>query len=101
MVRKSVGDQAGDSTRRRGAGFVGCGAQVIDIEQFGQALTGAWIGRRELYRGIAKSQTYDQRRATVEQALAAEKINPGKGKTLSALAAKVLDALDHIKESVR
>jgi hypothetical protein len=47
------------------------------------------------------SQTYDQRRATVEQALAAEKINPGKGKTLSALAAKVLDALDHIKESVR
>jgi hypothetical protein len=45
------------------------------------------------------SQTYDQRRATVEHALAAEKINPGEGKTLSELAAKVLDALDHIKET--
>jgi Family of unknown function (DUF6307) len=47
------------------------------------------------------SQTYDQRRTTVEQALLTEKVNPGKGKTLSDLAAKVLDALDHIKEDVR
>jgi hypothetical protein len=47
------------------------------------------------------SQTYDQRCAIVEQALAAEKVNPGKGKTLTNLAAKVLDALDHIKETVR
>jgi hypothetical protein len=47
------------------------------------------------------SQTYDQRRATVEHALAAEKLHLGKGKTLSDLAAKVLDALDHIKENVR
>jgi hypothetical protein len=47
------------------------------------------------------SQSYDQRRAMVEQALAAEQVRPGKGKTLGDLAAKVLDALDHIKESVR
>jgi hypothetical protein len=47
------------------------------------------------------SQTYDQRRATVEHALLVENINPGKGKTLSDLAARVLDALDHIKEDVR
>ena len=47
------------------------------------------------------SQTYDQRRATVEHVLAAEKIKPGKGDTLSGLAAKVLAALDHIRENVR
>ncbi|MEV6605803.1 DUF6307 family protein [Kutzneria sp. NPDC051319] len=47
------------------------------------------------------SQTYDQRRTTVEQALLAEKVDPGKGKMLSDLAAKVLDALDRIKEDVR
>jgi hypothetical protein len=47
------------------------------------------------------SQTYVQRRIIVENALVAEKINPGKGKTMSELAGKVLDALDHIKEDVR
>jgi hypothetical protein len=47
------------------------------------------------------SQSYDQRLAIVEQALATEQIRPGKGKTLGDLAAKVLDALDHIKENVR
>jgi hypothetical protein len=47
------------------------------------------------------SQTYGQRRTIVETALAAEKIDPGTGKTLADLAGKVLDALDHIKEDVR
>ena len=47
------------------------------------------------------SQTYEQRRGTVERALATENINPGKGKTLSELAIKVLGALDGIKEDVR
>jgi hypothetical protein len=47
------------------------------------------------------SQTYDQRRSTVEHVLGTENAQPAKGKTLSDLAAKVLDALDHIKENVR
>ncbi|GAA3434050.1 DUF6307 family protein [Kutzneria kofuensis] len=47
------------------------------------------------------SQTYDQRRSTVQHVLETEKIHAGKGKTLADLAAKVLDALDHIKEDVR
>jgi Family of unknown function (DUF6307) len=47
------------------------------------------------------SQTYEQRRSTVERVLAAEKIDPGKGKTLSELAAKILTSLDHIRETVR
>ena len=47
------------------------------------------------------SQTYDQRRAMVAQVLETEKIQPGKGKTITDLAGKVLDALDHIKETVR
>ena len=47
------------------------------------------------------SQTYDQRRSIVEHILETEKVHPGRGKTLSDLAAKVLDALDHIKEDVR
>jgi hypothetical protein len=47
------------------------------------------------------SQTYVQRRTIVENTLVAEKISPGKGKTMSELAGKVLDALDHIKEDVR
>jgi hypothetical protein len=47
------------------------------------------------------SQTYEQRQDTVVHALAAEKINPGAGKTLSELAVKVLAALDGIKEDVR
>ena len=47
------------------------------------------------------SQTYDQRRTTVEHVLETQKANPGKGKTLADLAAAVLDALDHIKEDVR
>ena len=47
------------------------------------------------------SQSYDQRRAIVEQALATEQVRPAKGKTLGELAAKVLDALDHIKEDIR
>lgn len=47
------------------------------------------------------SQSYDQRRAIVEQALATEEARPAEGKTLGELAAKVLDALDHVKETVR
>ena len=47
------------------------------------------------------SQTYDQRRTTVKHVLETEKINVGKGKALADLAAKMLDALDHIKEDVR
>ncbi|MGQ0841346.1 DUF6307 family protein [Actinokineospora sp.] len=47
------------------------------------------------------SQTYNQRLATVERALAAENIKPGKGKNLSELATKVLAALDGIREDVR
>jgi len=47
------------------------------------------------------SQTYEQRIDIVEHALAAEKIKPGTGKTLSDVAATVLAALDHIKEDVR
>jgi Family of unknown function (DUF6307) len=47
------------------------------------------------------SQTYVQRRAIVENALAAEKVRATTGTSLSDLAAKVLDALDHIKEDVR
>jgi hypothetical protein len=51
--------------------------------------------------GIGMSQTYEQRRSTVETALAAEKIDPGKGKSLSDVAVKVLAALDHVKETIR
>ena len=47
------------------------------------------------------SQTCEQRRSTVETALAAEKIDPGKGKSLSDVAVKVLAALDHVKETIR
>jgi hypothetical protein len=47
------------------------------------------------------SQSYDQRRAIVEQALTTEGIRPNKGKNLGEVAGKVLDALDHIKEIVR
>lgn len=47
------------------------------------------------------SQTYEQRRDSVAQALAAEEINPPTGKTLSDVAARVLAALDAIKEDVR
>jgi hypothetical protein len=47
------------------------------------------------------SQGYQRRLTMVETALAEEKVNPGKGKTLNDVAAKVLAALDHIKENVR
>jgi len=47
------------------------------------------------------TMTYIQRRALVASVLAAEGARPGDGKTLPDLAAKVLDALDHIRESVR
>ena len=47
------------------------------------------------------SQTYQERLATVESALAAQKIAPPKGKTLTDAAAEVLRALDHIPETVR
>jgi len=47
------------------------------------------------------SQTYEQRLNTVEHALVAEKVSPGAGKTLAELAAKVLAALDGIREDVR
>ncbi|HEX3782307.1 MAG TPA: DUF6307 family protein [Pseudonocardiaceae bacterium] len=47
------------------------------------------------------SQGYEHRLSMVEAALAEEKVNPGKGKTLAGVAAKVLSALDHIKENVR
>ncbi|HEY5877633.1 MAG TPA: DUF6307 family protein [Nakamurella sp.] len=47
------------------------------------------------------SQTYQQRLATVESALAAEKFAPPKGTTLTDAAAHVLHALDHIPEVVR
>ncbi|HKS47630.1 MAG TPA: DUF6307 family protein [Amycolatopsis sp.] len=51
--------------------------------------------------GVAMSQTYQQRCETVERTLAAEKIDPGAGKTLSEVAVKVLAALDGIKEDLR
>jgi hypothetical protein len=47
------------------------------------------------------SQTYQQRLATVEGALAAQKIIPPEGKTLTDAAAGVLSALDHIPETLR
>lgn len=47
------------------------------------------------------SQTYQQRLATVESALTAQRITPPKGKTLTETAAQVLHALDHIPEVIR
>ena len=47
------------------------------------------------------SQNYQQRLATVESALAAQRIAPPKGKTLTDTAAQVLHALDHIPEVIR
>jgi hypothetical protein len=47
------------------------------------------------------SQTYEQRRATVERVLVAEGIKPGKEISLSEVAAKVLRALDYVKEDIR
>ena len=47
------------------------------------------------------SQTYDQRRATVEAALTAQRVQPAKGRTLAEVATAVLDALDSGKENVR
>jgi hypothetical protein len=47
------------------------------------------------------SQTYEQRRATVERALATENINPGKGKDLIRIGDQGAGALDGIKEDVR
>jgi hypothetical protein len=47
------------------------------------------------------SQTYEQRLATVEGALASQRISPPKGTTLTDTAAQVLHALDHIPEVLR
>jgi hypothetical protein len=47
------------------------------------------------------SQTYQQRLATVEGSLSAQKITAPKGKTLTDAAAQVLHALDHIPEVIR
>jgi hypothetical protein len=47
------------------------------------------------------SQTYAQRRATVEQALNEENVKPSKGKSVSDVAVSVLRALDGIRENVR
>lgn len=47
------------------------------------------------------SQTYEQRLATVQDALATQKLAPPNGTTLTAAAAHVLHALDHIPEVVR
>jgi uncharacterized protein DUF6307 len=47
------------------------------------------------------SMTYTQRRTVVANALAAEGARPADGTTLPDLAAKVLDALDHIRENIR
>ncbi|HOZ59137.1 MAG TPA: DUF6307 family protein [Nakamurella multipartita] len=47
------------------------------------------------------SQTYEQRLATVEHALVAEKVAPAAGHTLTEVAAHVLRALDHIPETLR
>jgi hypothetical protein len=47
------------------------------------------------------SQSYQQRLATVESALAAERMVPPKGRTLTDAAVQVLHALDHIPEVIR
>jgi hypothetical protein len=47
------------------------------------------------------SQTYAQRVATVEGALADRKVTPAAGETLADVAAKVLYALDHVPEKLR
>jgi hypothetical protein len=47
------------------------------------------------------SQSYQQRLAIVESALAAERMVPPKGRTLTDAAAQVLHALDHIPEVIR
>ena len=47
------------------------------------------------------SQSYEQRLATVEGALVAQKVSPPKGQSLSDAAASVLHALDHIPETLR
>jgi hypothetical protein len=44
---------------------------------------------------------YQQRLATVESALAAERLTPPEGKTLTDAAKHVLHALDHIPEVIR
>ena len=47
------------------------------------------------------SQTYEQRRATVEAVLTARKVQPARGQTVGDVAAAVLDALDSGREQVR
>ena len=47
------------------------------------------------------SQTYEQRRATVERVLVAEGVKPSKEISLAQVAAKVLRALDYVKEDIR
>jgi len=47
------------------------------------------------------SQTYDQRRAAVERVLTAEGVTTPTGGTLTAVAVKVLAALDNTREHVR
>jgi cell pole-organizing protein PopZ len=51
--------------------------------------------------GDPMSQTYAQRVATVEGALADRKVTPAAGETLADVAAKVLYALDHVPEKLR
>ena len=47
------------------------------------------------------SQTYEQRRSTVEAALNAQGMQAAKGRTVAEAAIAVLDALDSGKERVR
>ena len=47
------------------------------------------------------SQTYEQRRITVEAALKTQGVQPAKGRTVAEAAIAVLDALDSGKEHVR
>lgn len=47
------------------------------------------------------SQTYEQRRASVERVLTEEGLTAAKGSTLSAVAVRVLAALDSTREHIR
>jgi hypothetical protein len=47
------------------------------------------------------SRSYTERLDLVEQVLSAQKVSPSKGKSLTDVAVKVLEALDSIRENVR
>ncbi|GAA1694535.1 DUF6307 family protein [Fodinicola feengrottensis] len=47
------------------------------------------------------SRSYSERRDLVEGVLSAQKVSPGKGKSLTDVAVKVLEALDSIREDIR